>query len=266
MKTKKAGFTLIELLVVIAIIALLMGILMPVLSKAREAAKRILCSNQLRQIGLAIPIYAADFEGSMPWWGYSDPEEKKEEIHPYVVYRRDPGWMWPSGKLKAMRMACLYEAKCIREPKVFYCSSNRIPLYKFESYNDPPPWGWLPQNFNTAGTGEAHNQWVRIGYEYFPTDPKSEKTTDGTKIPVYTARKIDKLDTRIPYMTDVLRHRDELSHKSRSAYAVNALFGDGHVTLCNEQSVFNDPIWDRYDSAPWREYYYKIFKLIGEAK
>jgi prepilin-type N-terminal cleavage/methylation domain-containing protein/prepilin-type processing-associated H-X9-DG protein len=260
MKTKKAGFTLIELLVVITVIALLMAILMPVLSKAREFAKRVVCSNQLRQIGLAVPVYASDFEGSMPWWGYSDPGEESEEMHPYVAYRDD--WVFPSGQLKAMRMACLYEAKCIREPKVFYCPSNRLPLYKYESYIDPSPWGRLPQKFNAASTGEAHNQWVRIGYEYFPTDPKGEKNTTG--IPVHTARKIDKLDTRIPYMTDVLRHKDELSHKSRSTYVVNALFGDGHVRLCNDRSVFNDPIWDRYDSAPWREYYYTIFKLIGQ--
>jgi prepilin-type N-terminal cleavage/methylation domain-containing protein/prepilin-type processing-associated H-X9-DG protein len=261
MKTKKAGFTLIELLVVIAIIALLMGILIPVLSRAREAASRTACSNQLKQIGLAIPVYSADFDGSMPWWGYTDPEEEQEEMHPYVVYRRDPGWMWPSGKLKAMRLACLYEGKYIREPKMFYCPSNRLPLYKYVSYIDPPPWGKLPQNFNTASTGEAHNQWVRIGYEYFPTSRLGEKNSSG--IPQMACKKADQLDQRLPYMTDVLRHKKELSHKGRSSYAVNALFGDGHVRLCNNTRVFDDPIWDAYDSAPWREYYYTIFKLIG---
>ena len=51
MKTEKDGFTLIELLVVIAIIAFLMGILMPALSRVREAAKRAVCSSQVRQIG-----------------------------------------------------------------------------------------------------------------------------------------------------------------------------------------------------------------------
>jgi prepilin-type N-terminal cleavage/methylation domain-containing protein/prepilin-type processing-associated H-X9-DG protein len=264
MKTKKAGFTLIELLVVIAVIALLMGILMPVLSKAREFAKRVSCSSQLRQVGLAIPVYAADFEGAMPWWGYSNPEETSEEMHPYVVYRADSGWINPDATYKAMRMACLYKAKIIREPKLFYCPSNRNPLYKYESYINPPPWGKLPQIYNTNATGEAHNQWVRIGYEYFPTDPKSEKNAAG--IPVNTARRLDKLDSRIPYMTDVLRHKEELSHKSRSGYGLNALFSDGHVIFCSDQKVFADPMWDRYTAAPWREYYYTIFKLIGEAK
>ena len=52
------GFTLIELLVVIAIIALLMGILFPVLRKAREQGRDVVCRNNLRQIGLAANFYA----------------------------------------------------------------------------------------------------------------------------------------------------------------------------------------------------------------
>src|SRR4030043_94548 len=60
------GFTLIELLVVIAIIALLMGILMPALSRVRETAKRSVCSSQTKQVGLAMTAYTSDFDGRMP--------------------------------------------------------------------------------------------------------------------------------------------------------------------------------------------------------
>ena len=56
---KKKGFTLIELLVVIAIIALLLSILTPALNAVKERAKRILCSNRLRQYGIAIHAYNA---------------------------------------------------------------------------------------------------------------------------------------------------------------------------------------------------------------
>ncbi|MCK5564926.1 MAG: type II secretion system protein [Planctomycetes bacterium] len=59
MKRSK-GFTLIELLVVISIIALLLSILMPSLGKAREQAKRIICSNHLKTIGLVNAIYSAE--------------------------------------------------------------------------------------------------------------------------------------------------------------------------------------------------------------
>jgi prepilin-type N-terminal cleavage/methylation domain-containing protein/prepilin-type processing-associated H-X9-DG protein len=54
------GFTLVELLVVIAVIAVLMGILMPALNKARESGRKVVCQSNLRQIGMAHLLYAED--------------------------------------------------------------------------------------------------------------------------------------------------------------------------------------------------------------
>jgi prepilin-type N-terminal cleavage/methylation domain-containing protein len=71
MKTRR-GFTLVELLVVIAIIALLMGILMPALSRVRQLAFRLTCGTNLAGIGKAMLIYANDYEDELPRAGGRD--------------------------------------------------------------------------------------------------------------------------------------------------------------------------------------------------
>jgi len=63
---RRRAFTLIELLVVIAVLAILAGLLFPVLAQVRESARQTRCRSNLRQIGLAVAMYRDDYSGAIP--------------------------------------------------------------------------------------------------------------------------------------------------------------------------------------------------------
>jgi prepilin-type N-terminal cleavage/methylation domain-containing protein/prepilin-type processing-associated H-X9-DG protein len=63
---RQRGFTLVELLVVIGIIAILMSMLMPALSRAKQKANRVNCLNNIRQVGMSATMYAGDHDGEYP--------------------------------------------------------------------------------------------------------------------------------------------------------------------------------------------------------
>lgn len=104
----RRAFSLIELLVVIGIIAILVGILMPTLSRVRQQALAIQCQSHLREIGNALHMYASMNHNELPpWSGWhiypdgSDPEDSpglswSERIAPYCMTPDKPLWNCPS--------------------------------------------------------------------------------------------------------------------------------------------------------------------------
>ncbi|WZO98298.1 DUF1559 domain-containing protein [Isosphaeraceae bacterium EP7] len=178
---RRGAFTLIELLVVISIIAVLIALLLPAVQSAREAARRIQCTNNLKQLGLSLHNYIDSF-GSLPYAGGFYVNTNATTQH--------KGWGWIPSILPQMEQSNLYNAinfsdseECIGMSTVrrtsiaaFFCPSDSSPTLQNDRTLPGVPCAGGP----TTSDGVVAGQYIATvthyvgsygdGYNNGPTD------------------------------------------------------------------------------------------------
>lgn len=148
-RRRPAGLTLIELLVAIAIVAILAALMLPVLSRARENARRVLCANNLRQIGMAFEMYTHEHKETYP--AAQDP-----------VSTNPPYWLWMGRGWR--RLLEPYVPRGKDNPGVFWCPSDprAESQYDSTSYAYSMAFYHSPEQINAmTRTEDTYNNPVR---------------------------------------------------------------------------------------------------------
>lgn len=189
MHAKSRGFTLVELLVVIAIIGILVALLLPAVQAARESARRTQCTNQTKQIGLALQMHH-DQKGVLPS-GRNETRQFGQSWAFQLLPMMEQQQMFDS-LVKGERMDSELNAAAMRTPvDTFVCPSRRRPEADRDFDNDDQPTqmpaaGALGDYAANAG----HRQLIGMAVTSTDSRPATERIVAEISGPIYTYSKI----------------------------------------------------------------------------
>jgi prepilin-type N-terminal cleavage/methylation domain-containing protein len=191
---RQRGFTLVELLVVIAIIGILVALLLPAVQAAREAARRMQCGNNLKQLGLAVHNFADSNKQRIPmlgeaeegghWTGFVLPYIEQSTIYERLTFDTTnwaTGAGLPNPNLNSTSAVERQIAACEAKIATFRCPSSVAPPGCVDASVEQPPWFVLnraPCNYLGVVTGLQPNDWrPAVGWG---SRPKMQTQPDGT--------------------------------------------------------------------------------------
>jgi prepilin-type N-terminal cleavage/methylation domain-containing protein/prepilin-type processing-associated H-X9-DG protein len=242
--TKRVGFTLVELLVVIGIIAVLIAILLPALTKAREAANRAQCLSNLRQIGQMYYLYANLYKDQVPLGVRSNVYQDN-----YTVRYTGVGQYYSFGHF--------YKANLVKSPAVLYCPSRAgDSVYEYNSVLNP----WNPDNPPGSFTGGSY---TRAGYGMRPMNENQRPVLFRTGAGSEGLPPVDASTVAVEY-----RPYPKLSKLKNRAICADMFQNPGRVLRCHKKGIqvlYADGSVSWYDVSAWGDPYKGVNKLPAVA-